>query len=986
MKQRGFVAVLGSMALLCALHNGFSIQGERQIKLDETRHGSLLQTDPSWARAPRGPHQCWSFAGSRGQQVTLACSSYEFNSHMVLVDPRGRELAWSDDSDCFFNPRISATLPSTGRYMVVVCGLDPDQFGTYWLSLRAGQMEEDWSEAHVASQYNEGLRWAARHRNDRAICWLDVSMGKYLRERGRFAEAEECYARADEAARASDFRYGSYAVALERGRSLARRMLYAEAIGRFREARVHARGLAAADVSEAMVQLQLYDIFSYLGRSELARVHLRNAGRLAGVEAPATHRVLLGVADADSIGGQDSQRSMDCARRAYELSSGLDPRTRLEAICALARANLKSRRYAESLRLLEDGLGLARRAALQDEIASVLNLQGPAYFGLGEAQKMMLSAREAADLCDPHDPDPAPRRRALQTLADGEMAAGNHRAAMDLCERALDDVERAWEQATVPELRERYLSQAKAICTEIVMCLDRLDSKSHDPGHARKAFEYAERCRSRELLVDVSRGNGPCAPADTRLDRWSDPSLLRGISALGRRLAVAQSGIELSRVELDRIEGWRSGLVARRIEIESGSEPAAPSIRPLSADQVQREFLSRHPRTAILVYQTGIRESYLIVLKSDTVQLFRLSDWNKMDGYVAEWQAALARQYAAGVPPPGLVREYAQAAHTLYKELILPAEGLIRDCDLVVVADSLLAGLPIEALVVTEDSRAAGFAELRYLVQEHAVTYAPSVSVLVEIDKNRSRQHCDAGNRLVLFGDPVFSDEDQRARKSLLAGGVPSMPASTASYPSFRTGLRRLPATRDEVLGIARMARESGMNPEVRLDFHANETNLKKDISTPSRIVHLATHAIADPVEGDLSEIVLSLNDPGSGDDGVLTAAEVQRLRVDSDLVVLGGCSTGTGQKTRAEGTIGLSRAFLAAGAGSVCASLWNVEDVATNELMDHMYGGMLSNGRDVSSALQQAKVEMAGKGGAPCTWAAFVLVGDPSRISRFHQ
>lgn len=101
--------------------------------------------------------------------------------------------------------------------------------------------------------------------------------------------------------------------------------------------------------------------------------------------------------------------------------------------------------------------------------------------------------------------------------------------------------------------------------------------------------------------------------------------------------------------------------------------------------------------------------------------------------------------------------------------------------------------------------------------------------------------------------------------------------------------------------------------------------------------MHFAAHALIDDRVPARSGIVLSLVGD-SKEDGVLQMGEIMRLRLNADPVTLSACSTGLGKLFDGEGMVGLTRAFLYAGANSVVVSLWNVNDYATAELMKASY------------------------------------------------
>jgi CHAT domain-containing protein len=114
-------------------------------------------------------------------------------------------------------------------------------------------------------------------------------------------------------------------------------------------------------------------------------------------------------------------------------------------------------------------------------------------------------------------------------------------------------------------------------------------------------------------------------------------------------------------------------------------------------------------------------------------------------------------------------------------------------------------------------------------------------------------------------------------------------------------------------------------------------------------------------------------------EDGILRARDILKLRLDADIVVLSACQSGLGKLVRGEGIAGLSQAFLYAGAERVVVSSWEVNDLATSELMKEFYTG-LSRNVAPGEALQQAKLAMIRSGAPayrnPYYWASFVLIG----------
>jgi len=112
---------------------------------------------------------------------------------------------------------------------------------------------------------------------------------------------------------------------------------------------------------------------------------------------------------------------------------------------------------------------------------------------------------------------------------------------------------------------------------------------------------------------------------------------------------------------------------------------------------------------------------------------------------------------------------------------------------------------------------------------------------------------------------------------------------------------------------------------------------------------------------------------------GFLRLHQIYNLGLRAELVVLSACQTAPGRDLRGEGLVGLTRGFLYAGAHSVLASLWEVDDESTAALMKRFYHALLSEGRPPAAALRAAQLEMAHekRWAAPFYWAGFILQGE---------
>jgi CHAT domain-containing protein/tetratricopeptide (TPR) repeat protein len=286
-----------------------------------------------------------------------------------------------------------------------------------------------------------------------------------------------------------------------------------------------------------------------------------------------------------------------------------------------------------------------------------------------------------------------------------------------------------------------------------------------------------------------------------------------------------------------------------------------------------------------------------------------------------------------------------------FDSFISPIAHLLKETQLVcIVPDGVLWNLPFAALKPSAS---------KYLVETHAVFYAPSMTALkakVEFGKKR----LSSNNQLLAMAP--FAENEPQARR-----GTRSLPLRGTFAP--------LPATRDEVTTIAALF---GTKPYLGSD--ATETRIKTKASQAD-ILHFSTHGMFNPVLGMYSGIVMAEE---KAEDGYLEAREILDLTLNADLAVLSACETGRGQLSQGEGIIGLSWAFFVAGCPSTVVSQWKVAEISTTELMKGFYKN-LKVGKNKASALRQAQLSLLSstEWKNPFYWAPFILVGDWESLKR---
>src|SRR5262249_29267897 len=321
--------------------------------------------------------------------------------------------------------------------------------------------------------------------------------------------------------------------------------------------------------------------------------------------------------------------------------------------------------------------------------------------------------------------------------------------------------------------------------------------------------------------------------------------------------------------------------------------------------------------------------------------------------------------------------------------LLDPVGAQLGGKRLLIVASGTLQYLPFAALPIP--------ASHQPLIVEHEIVSLPSASVLALLRREAAgRQPADKA--IAVLADPVFGRDDPRVR----SGGKTTTGHSrsraetreTAPLPALspeleiairdvgagndQRPLSRLPFSRQEAEAILAVTPRNTVM--TALDFEASRARVTSGELGQYRIVHFATHGLLDSEQPKLSGLVFSLVDQaGKSQDGYLRLHEIYNLRLAADVVVLSACRTGLGKEIKGEGLIGLTRGCIYTGAARVVGIVWQVDDVATAELMKRFYRGMLRDGLRPAAALRQAQIEMWKKKQwqAPFYWGAFVLQGE---------
>jgi CHAT domain-containing protein len=323
---------------------------------------------------------------------------------------------------------------------------------------------------------------------------------------------------------------------------------------------------------------------------------------------------------------------------------------------------------------------------------------------------------------------------------------------------------------------------------------------------------------------------------------------------------------------------------------------------------------------------------------------------------------------------------YLKVLSRLYDLLLAPVLPVLKDTPLqtsiLVVPDGPLQLLPFEMLGHETKAgwRWAGsdfvfreYSSAMMLLWWRLSDLGPQGSTLGQQPKPSTEM------KLLAFGDPVYNAAQTpganrgRTRSAFERAGY--------SFPA-------LPGTRIELMNVGKTFGLPANSSDLKLGPLATKSTLKRLDKSGElkhyRYLHFATHGIlANDVPG-VGQPALVLSLTGNSDsEGFLTMEEVEHLQLRADLVTLSACQTGLGRQITGEGTMGMARAFVVAGAPSVIVSLWSVSDESTAKLMQLFYTHLVKEHRDKGTALQMAREELRKQYPNPYYWAPFILIGE---------
>ncbi|MBZ5632858.1 MAG: CHAT domain-containing protein [Acidobacteriia bacterium] len=359
----------------------------------------------------------------------------------------------------------------------------------------------------------------------------------------------------------------------------------------------------------------------------------------------------------------------------------------------------------------------------------------------------------------------------------------------------------------------------------------------------------------------------------------------------------------------------------------------------------------------LLSFYLGKQESYLWAVTKTSIELHKLPAESEVREDIKRFREAVVSDVRGGR------RAGEKLGADLYQKLfgsLRPADAAKRSWLLSL--DGALFELPFAALVSGYEN-----GQPVYAVERHSSQVVPGALFL-------TGDTAPPGGFLGV-GDPVYNSADPRWKPDP-AWRLTWPPRVSAASPEDRSQLNRLVSSAHELRRSSQSWQaDIGPQPIQLLEGTAAQRDaFLEGLNAAPSTVHLATHVLAPGLQSEQAFLVFSLD--SSGKPGLLSTSDIGMLHVPGALIVMTGCATGAGDARAGAGLLGLTRAWMMAGARAVVATHWPVPDV-DSDLMPAFYRFLRTN--STAEALRRSQVELIRSGtwqASPSYWAAFQVMG----------
>lgn len=562
----------------------------------------------------------------------------------------------------------------------------------------------------------------------------------------------------------------------------------------------------------------------------------------------------------------------------------------------------------------------------------------------------------------------------LYELAKLHKSLGNLDIAKQEIEKAIDMVELSRISVDVQSLRTTYFAQSHSFYDFYIDLLMSLSKEGSDE-YAVSAFEFSEKSRSRSFLDSLSQPTTHSGSELISLQRSQQSLINHKINQLIllkkegvlEKIPLVEKEIDLIRVELEKTEA----------KVRSNTSQSPNSSTPLSLRVIQEKIIDSN--TVLFEYFLGENQSFLWVIKKNSINTYFLPRREiieklakKMDGSIRK--RTNATKYTEPEDITEADAQYIETARKLSDIILQPFLNNLNERQIIVVTDECLNYISFNTLPIKAKSRVSG--DYLPMISKFEIINILSASSLIRL-REKTDSKSKKSNTIAIIADPIFDSKDERISKKV----VKSDDVALRAIDLERGGIsfKRLPFTETEGTNIGNLAIAQNYKCDKYFGINAQ---MKPFLERANiyRMIHFATHGASKNFHNGLSAIIMSLLDEnGNYIDGILSTDIILGLNLNADLVVLSACNTGLGENFAGEGTVGIARSFMYAGAKSVIVSLWPVDDAATSELMKRFYIEVFKNQVTYSEALRLAQVSMLThpKWKDPFFWGAFIIQGE---------
>lgn len=876
--------------------------------------------------------------------------------------------------------------------------------------ISAGEYQGALSSFQLAHRIAEQIR-------DKGAIWKALyGLGHGNLVQGNVAEANDNYGKSlavcQDLGNKSDLAFVLYQI----GRDHAERGDYGDAMEYYQ--RSLGIGTEAGKERIASTLEALGDLFIQQGNDEQALEQYRKSLRLfedleAGVDVKLKVTTSLGkIADVLTRQGNYKQ-ALDYYQRNLALLQELDAQTASALILRRIGDNYAFQGlHQQALESYQKGLTLFQEEEHKPGMAATLDRIAALYSAQGEYDRAIASSRQALEIAQGLD-DPSELSRIQTTLGQAYLARRQYDPARTELEAAISNIEKLRTQVAGTE-RDRELffeGQVNPYHSMVELLIQQHDFSG--------AFNFAELAKARVLNEILRKGRESITKAMSVEERKQEQTLNQVLVTLNSRLEEERVQRPPNAVLLHSLEAQLKRARLAYEAFETAVYAAHPELKiqrgesqTLSLEEIGA--LTTSGSTAFLEYVVTKDRTYLfsfapvsftpvsrrpvvatpVVVTADSNQRNRIPRDFRLNVYSIEigGRDLTRRTEAFRKKLATNSLDFREQARQLYDLLVRPAEKDLGKNTVCVVPSGPLWELPFQALLSARN---------KFVLEDHAVFYVPSLSILREIRAKEGE------------ADPAGRNTSRNTSKGagintpdvLLAVANPDLARRLPRGASGDTQYAPLPEQERLVRTLAQIY---GPGNSTVLTGKAAQVEAVKAIAGRYKVLHFATHGILDNDDPLYSGLLLS--SASKDEDGFLEAREIVPMELHAEVAVLSACETALGKIHQGEGVMGMSWALFVAGTPTTVVSQWQVDSASTAELMIAFHRALwtamshrqlppsktaalmhpcasfhLLKSREstlqigTAQALRQAALMLMGqpKYAHPFYWAAFVVVGD---------